>query len=511
MRSFDKSFSTGLATVLLIAAGAQADPSYKLMYWYEVDGSTNQSCPITGGGCGCSGTGNHSVYAHVQDHNGLALGNKRLEDSDNPGKFGITNNDPNDKLGFTEIPLFINDNVTLTVNDSALASDVTPPMIENRAPTFGHYSWECGFMYVPNGVNVTFDTTLIGTPNKTGGGCDLDAPFTKSCAFYDIDPFNWASGSHGLDTSAGIYGQTFIANGNRVVAAKFQTTIGALANLKYAVVIRKGGPGGEAAGPAGISRFIKSDEFFTQNVRWPLLGAGAVEVEPGQTYIAEIVRADSQGSINIWRRNGNVYPDGQMFRNGVAVPGMDLLGRVVCATVIDDPVIKTSTSVIQPVSSSCDTLLHETFTVRNDGPDTLIYSVSENQPWLFTLPISGSSTGEDDTINVYINTAGLAAGQHNATITVSSNDALNSPQTVDVQLNIATRTTPGDLDGDCDVDQSDFGMFQRCVTGPTGLQETPSCLAARLDSDTDVDLEDFGIFQACMTGPDQPGNPDCAN
>jgi hypothetical protein len=68
---------------------------------------------------------------------------------------------------------------------------------------------------------------------------------------------------------------------------------------------------------------------------------------------------------------------------------------------------------------------------------------------------------------------------------------------------------PADMDADGDVDQTDFGMFQICLSGPGIQQENPACIAARLDADTDVDTDDFGIFQACISGANIPGDALC--
>ena len=67
----------------------------------------------------------------------------------------------------------------------------------------------------------------------------------------------------------------------------------------------------------------------------------------------------------------------------------------------------------------------------------------------------------------------------------------------------------GDFDGDDDVDQADFGHFQRCLTGPGIAQSDPLCTKAKLDADSDVDQDDFGIFQACMSGPNETPNGAC--
>jgi hypothetical protein len=73
-------------------------------------------------------------------------------------------------------------------------------------------------------------------------------------------------------------------------------------------------------------------------------------------------------------------------------------------------------------------------------------------------------------------------------------------------------TTPailGDTDGDGDVDQSDYGRFQACLTGP-GIPVTgPACHWARLDEDADVDAGDFVVFDLCMSGSGIPADPDC--
>jgi hypothetical protein len=481
------------------ASAAWADGRYKLAYWYEVGYEQNSN--------------NHSVYVHVFDINGNRLGNKRVEDVGNPGAiFGITNNDPNDKLGFVEIPLY-SSSPSLRVNDSGLPSDVTPQMVENRAPNWGHYSWECGFMLVPDGTTVNFDQTLIGTPNKSGSALtDLDAPFTASCAYYDVNPFNFDSDAFNLDSSASSFGQTFVANGDRVVMAKFQVTVGFLQDVRYKVQIREGGPTGTVVGPFAASRLMKSDEYYTQCVLWPTSGPSSAPVVPGNTYYAEIVRADQPGTLNSYHRNNNVYPSGQMYRNGSAVSNLDMIGRVVCATVPPTtPLIQLSTAALNPSSTSCGGPANQSFTVANSGIDTLNYLITADQPWVLVSPMSGSSTGEPDTITAIYKTGGLTAGAHAATITVADENAANSPRTISVNLNVVVRSTPGDFDGDCDVDQVDFGILQGCYTG-AGVEQTDlACAATRLDPDVDVDTDDCAIFLRCVSGPDVAGNPDCGN
>ncbi|UCD92317.1 MAG: hypothetical protein JSV43_08910, partial [Methanobacteriota archaeon] len=63
-----------------------------------------------------------------------------------------------------------------------------------------------------------------------------------------------------------------------------------------------------------------------------------------------------------------------------------------------------------------------TFEVWNSGEGTLIYSFTENTPWITSVsPSTGSSTGEHDVVTVTIDTTGLSEGQHFSNISIASN------------------------------------------------------------------------------------------
>lgn len=66
-----------------------------------------------------------------------------------------------------------------------------------------------------------------------------------------------------------------------------------------------------------------------------------------------------------------------------------------------------------------------------------------------------------------------------------------------------------DADRDGDIDADDFGIFQRCVTGPGNLNSNPLCYCFDVEGpvggpDGDIDGGDFQEFQNCATGPDVP-------
>jgi hypothetical protein len=78
----------------------------------------------------------------------------------------------------------------------------------------------------------------------------------------------------------------------------------------------------------------------------------------------------------------------------------------------------------------------QTIDVANVGAGAIDYTVEDNVAWLSVTPAGGSSSGETDTLTVEYSTSGLAVGMHQATIAISSLQAVNSPRTVVVNLTV---------------------------------------------------------------------------
>jgi hypothetical protein len=77
------------------------------------------------------------------------------------------------------------------------------------------------------------------------------------------------------------------------------------------------------------------------------------------------------------------------------------------------------------------------FLISNSGSGTLNWSVSGNASWLSCSPTSGTNSG---TITVSVDPSGLSAGTRIGTISVTDPNASNSPQTVNVTLNVHRST-----------------------------------------------------------------------
>jgi len=72
------------------------------------------------------------------------------------------------------------------------------------------------------------------------------------------------------------------------------------------------------------------------------------------------------------------------------------------------------------------------------------------------------------------------------------------------------RFVPGDFDFDRDVDATDLDHLLSCMTGPGVGSVDSSCRSADLDGDNDVDQQDFGLFQRCYGGVGKIVSPNCA-
>lgn len=100
----------------------------------------------------------------------------------------------------------------------------------------------------------------------------------------------------------------------------------------------------------------------------------------------------------------------------------------------------------------------QSFLVSNSGAGTLNWTISPDQTWITASPLSGTDSGY---VTVSVDPSGKSAGTYNGTITVSDPNAVNSPQTVNVQLEVYSSTSPP------------FGDFATPLDGSTIRSSVP--------------------------------------
>jgi len=106
---------------------------------------------------------------------------------------------------------------------------------------------------------------------------------------------------------------------------------------------------------------------------------------------------------------------------------------------VNHPVIRLSSDRFDFGDVEQDSIVNCSFEIYNIGTDTLEYSLSESCSWLSINPVSGTSTGEHDTINVTVDTTGLSLGDYSYNIDISSNDV---SKTFNINLNVVEILSP---------------------------------------------------------------------
>ena len=305
-----------LVLLYLSAPHSARAGKYSLAYWREAAAYENKSPPA-------GEFGNHSAFVHVWDESGQPLGGRRIYTS-----WGVLLGTTDDS-GYIEIELRRPNGYDFEIRDGAHPSDTTPIFSEERPPTWGHYSFEIGFMFKQNAANPgVFDTRHFGTINAQGNSpCgDLSAPHTRSLAFSSTSASNYCNDEYVLGNWTASHGQTFVATGNRVIGINAFLAAGFGVHHYWTVQIRQGGPGGTPIGPPRSSRLHLDVEYYPLLLTW---GAHDVQVVPGRTYFMEFTRP--QG-INVFRVNRDNYGGGSYFEHGNVVPGAELMGYVLCGT-----------------------------------------------------------------------------------------------------------------------------------------------------------------------------------
>ena len=147
-----------------------------------------------------------------------------------------------------------------------------------------------------------------------------------------------------------------------------------------------------------------------------------------------------------------------------------------------------------------------TITVSGTGLTPFAFRAIPSAPWISVTPPEGFADGNPVTLQVGFDPAGLPEGTHTATVRIQAPFISNSP--VDVSITLVLYGRKGDMDGDGDIDQADFGPFQACLSG-MGLPAGAGCRAADYNSDGDVDAADTDRFRSCMTAAGVPALPEC--
>jgi hypothetical protein len=80
--------------------------------------------------------------------------------------------------------------------------------------------------------------------------------------------------------------------------------------------------------------------------------------------------------------------------------------------------------------------------ISHIGSGALKWKLTSSAPWLYVNPSDGTSVDASELVDVTIDTAGMEVGNYSAVITVDAPQAINSPQSIPVNLRISYSNSP---------------------------------------------------------------------
>ena len=331
---------------------------------------------------------------------------------------------------------------------------------------------------------------------------------------------NWTPQGSATYNALKVYPNLFLMLGGHIAGEARRTDVYANNTIHSLLADYQGYPNG-GDGWLRILEFVPADNAINVKTYSPKLGQYATEAdsqftlfyEMGGSTFSELATltgvASETDATYVWP---NLEPSRTYQWYASASDGSGTVAGPMRTfqTVLAAPAISLNPTSFDRTVYLKAPLTPDSFTITNTGVGTLDYSIISNAPWLTVSPTSGSLAAQtSEAIQVNYDTVNVPVGNHTAALTVSSATAWNSPQTVGISLHVIT--VKPDFDADGDVDLSDFGHLQACLSGTNIQQNDPACQDAKLDADSDVDSSDVAIFRRCLSGAGIPADPSCAN
>jgi hypothetical protein len=166
------------------------------------------------------------------------------------------------------------------------------------------------------------------------------------------------------------------------------------------------------------------------------------------------------------------------------------------------PVLDPPTITLQPANQAVMVGDNAQFAIQASSPFPLTYQWRKDGLNL----ADGGSIGGATTNALTLTSCDYADQGDYLCVVTNTNGSTPSDAAT---LTVSKRYAKCDFDHDDDVDMSDFGYLQRCLT-ESGVPLDPSCQSADLDGDDSVDSEDVTFFVNCSSGPNLPADLYCS-
>jgi len=145
--------------------------------------------------------------------------------------------------------------------------------------------------------------------------------------------------------------------------------------------------------------------------------------------------------------------------------------------------------------------------VNIEGQEYLHVKIDQTQtasyPNVFTMPVDIAATigGAPQTLTIWND---ARSQRFVLPVSAAPSSVQFDPQQWILRTTLTGATlVAGDMDGDNDVDEADFVLFEDCFAG-SGVQTPPGCVIGDLDGDGDIDCTDWIGFRTAWTAAGSP-------
>jgi hypothetical protein len=335
-----------------------------------------------------------------------------------------------------------NDYEVVEVKNTIIANNQVPS--GGEGPDYWGSLNSQGYNHIENTAHCTISGTLYGNitgidpllgPLSDNGGPTLTHILLPGSPAIDAgDSTGIPTDQRGYHRPVDIPGITNVSDGSDIGAYEYDSP-----NLAYYTISGKITYNG--LGFAGVTL------TFSNN------GGTTTTTESG--YYSQQVLSGWSGIVTP-SKNGYIFSPS--FREYTSLASNQTGQDYTAATTVPSEISLSRTQLNFGASRSGNHTNFQTFLIRNSGNGILNWTLSNNAEWLSCSPETGSGDGE---VSVFVDATGLSEGTYTGSITISDPDASNSPQTVNVTLQVYNSTT------------SPFGSFDTPIQGSTVMSSVP--------------------------------------